>query len=282
MGREGRRITTAPEADIRLSAPAQTAESGLVVAARRVLVGTLASAGLTTLELQVSGLPELSLMVRCGSPRGLPALAVWPTVLPPCPWYDGLLVIATACSADAARRVAVHDATTLISELVVADRRRIEAEALAERAVELAGIDALTSLGNRRTWRRALEEEATRATRYPRCTSIVVVDLDGLKRINDEQGHAAGDAHLQRAGAAVSAASRAVDVVCRLGGDEFGVLAPETGVEGASKLAARLRAELEEAGVPASIGVATTSDADLEGAWHLADGEMYRHKRQRS
>ena len=270
----GRRITTAPEADIRPPASEQAADGGLPSAVRRVLVSTLASAGLTTLELQVAGLPDLSLLVRTGSSRGLPELAVWPTVLPGCPWYDGLLLIATARSADAGRRTAVHDAATLISELVVADRRRAEAEALAERAVELAGIDALTTLGNRRTWRRALEEESARATRYPRCTSIVVVDLDGLKRINDEQGHAAGDAHLQRAGAAVSAASRAVDVVCRLGGDEFGLLAPETSVEGASKLAARLRAELEEAGGPASIGVATTSDADLEAAWHHADGEM--------
>lgn len=278
-------MTTAPQADVRppiLSlAPELVVESSLVVAVRRVLVGTLAPAGLTTLELQVCERPELSLLARSGSTRRLLELVVWPTVLPPCPWFDGLLLVATGPTADAARRAAVHDAATLISELVIADRRRVEAEELAERAVELAGIDALTSLGNRRTWRRALEEETTRATRYPRSTSIVVVDLDGLKRINDEQGHAAGDAHLQRAGAAVSAASRAVDVVCRLGGDEFGVLAPETGVEGASRLAARLRAELEEAGVPASIGVATTSDADLEGAWHLADGEMYRHKRQR-
>lgn len=277
----GRRITTAPEADIRPPDSAQAAESSLVDAVRRILLGTLASAGLITLELQAAGRPDLSLLVRSGTSRRLPELAVWPTVLPAGPWHDGLLLIATGRSVDTARRTAVQDAATLISELLTADRRRLDAVALAERAVELAGIDALTSLGNRRTWRRALEEEATRATRYPRCTSIVVVDLDGLKRINDEQGHAAGDAHLQRAGAAVSAASRAVDVVCRLGGDEFGVLAPETNVEGASKLAARLRTELEDAGVPASIGVATTADADLEGAWHLADGEMYRHKRQR-
>lgn len=258
-----------------------TQDGGLVPAVRRLLTSTVSSARLTTLELQVCGAPELRLLVRTGSSTPLPELAVWPTVLPPCAWYDGLLLVATAPRADAGRRVAVHDLATVVGELVVADRRRAEAEELASRAIELAGADALTGLGNRRTWRRALDEEAARATRYPRSSAVVVVDLDGLKQVNDEQGHAAGDAHLQRAAAAVRAASRSVDVVCRLGGDEFGVLAPETGPEGASKLASRLRAELDAAGVRASIGVATAPDGDLEQAWQLADSEMYRHKRRR-
>ena len=253
----------------------------LIAPVRRVLTSTVSAADLTTLELQAAGVPELSLMVRTGSPGPFHELAVWPTVLPPCAWHDGLLLVATARSADPARRVAVRDAATFIGELLIAERRRAEAESLANRAIELAGVDALTQLGNRRTWRRALDEESARATRYPRSTSVVVVDLDGLKRINDEQGHAAGDLHLQRASAAVRAASRTVDVVCRLGGDEFGVLAPETGPEGASRLASRLRAELSSAGVEASIGVATTTEGDLEQAWHNADGEMYHHKRRR-
>lgn len=256
-------------------------DDGVAAPVRRILSATVSSASLTTLELQVCGLPQLALLVRAGSCPPLDELAVWPTTLASCAWHEGLVLVATARTADAARRVAVHDAATLVGELVVADRRRIEAESLASRAIELAGLDALTQLGNRRTWRRALDEEAARATRYPRSTSIVVVDLDGLKRINDEQGHAAGDALLQRAAAAVRAGSRSVDVVCRLGGDEFGVLAPETGPDGASRLASRLRTELTVAGVEASIGVATTSEGDLERAWHLADGEMYLHKRRR-
>lgn len=154
----------------------------------------------------------------------------------------------------------------MIGDLIVADRRRLEAEELATRATALAGVDALTGLGNRRTWRRALDEEAARACRYDRASAIVVVDRDGLKLINDERGHAAGDAHLQRAAAAVRAASRSVDIVCRLGGDEFGVLAPETGAEGASRLASRLHAELDAAGVQASLGAATSADGDLEQA----------------
>lgn len=262
--------------------PKVTPEGGLLPAVRRLLTSTVTAAGLTTLELQVCGLPELTLLVRTSCPTPLAELTVWPTILSGCAWYDGLLLVATAPRADAARRAAVHDVATVIGELVVADRRRVEAEDLATRAIELAGVDALTGLGNRRTWRRALDEEAARATRYARWSAVVVLDLDGLKRINDERGHAAGDAHLQRAAGAVRAASRSVDVVCRLGGDEFGVLAPETGPEGAARLASRLRTELDGAGVQASIGVATTSDGDLERAWHLADGEMYLHKRRRT
>lgn len=271
---------TTPDAGV-LPPPRTEPDVGLRSSVLRLLTSAVSSAQLTTLELQVCGLPEVSLLVRTASPNPVPELAVWPTVLPPCAWHEGLLLVATAPRADAARRAAVHDVATVVGELVVADRRRVEAEELASRAIELAGVDALTGLGNRRTWRRALDEEAARATRYARSSAVVVVDLDGLKRINDDQGHAAGDAHLQRAAAAVRAASRSVDVVCRLGGDEFGVLAPETGAEGASRLASRLRAELDASGVQASIGVATSSDGDLEQAWHLADGEMYLHKRRR-
>lgn len=274
-------MSTSTSPDTGLLPPRTEPDGGLRASALRLLTSAVSAAGLTTLELQVCGLPEVSLLVRTDSPGPVPELAAWPTLLPPCAWHDGVLLVATAPRADAARRAAVHDVATIVGELVVADRRRAEAEELASRAIELAGVDALTGLGNRRTWRRALDEEAARATRYARSNAVVVVDLDGLKRINDEQGHAAGDAHLQRAAAAVRAASRSVDVVCRLGGDEFGVLAPETGMEGASRLAGRLRGELESAGVQASIGVATSCDGDLEQAWQLADAEMYLHKRRR-
>ena len=274
-------MSTSTTPDIGLLPPRVEPDGGLRSSILRLLTSAVHAAGLTTLELQVCGLPEVSLLVRTDSSDPVSELAVWPTLLPPCAWHDGVLLIATAPRADAARRAAVHDVATVIAELVVSDRRRAEAEELASRAIELAGVDALTGLGNRRTWRRALDEEAARATRYARSSAIVVVDLDGLKRINDDSGHAAGDAHLQRAAAAVRAASRSVDVVCRLGGDEFGVLAPETGPEGASRLASRLRAELDAAGVEASIGVSTTADGDLEQAWQLADGEMYLHKRRR-
>ena len=248
---------------------------------RRVLSATVSAAGLITLELQ-AGPAHPSLLVRSRSSLPVPGLAVWPTRIAPCAWHDGILLVATAVTADPARRVAVHSAATLVADLVIAERRRRDAEVAASRAVDLAGVDALTGLGNRRTWRRAIDDEALRAGRYGRPTTVVVVDLDGLKRINDEQGHCAGDGHLQQAATALRAAARSVDLVCRLGGDEFGVLAPETDAEGAVCLTSRLRTHLDRAGVPASLGVATRADGDLERAWHLADADMYRHKRVRT
>lgn len=257
-------------------------DTALLRPVRRVLTATVAAADLLTLELQACGLPQLSMLVRSRTALPVPDLVLWPTALPPCDWHDGVVLVASAAAVDGPRRVAVHSAAVLIADLLTAERRRLDAEQLATQAVELAGVDALTGLGNRRAWRRALDDEAARATRYARCSTVVVIDLDGLKSINDAFGHAAGDAHLQKAAAAVRQAARSVDVVCRLGGDEFGVLAPETASDGAAHLCQRLRSQLEAAGVHASIGVATDEAGELDRAWQTADQEMYLHKRSRS
>ncbi len=263
-------------------APGEVAEPALLRPVRRVLTATVVAADLLTLELEAADVPELSMLVRSRAPRPVPGLVLWPTALPACDWHRGVVLVASARDADAARRVAVHSAATLVSDLLTSERRRLAAEQLASRAVELAGIDPLTGLGNRRTWRRALEDEAARATRYSRCTAVVVIDLDGLKSINDAHGHAVGDAHLRRAAEAVREAARSVDVVCRLGGDEFGVLAPETSQDGATRLVERLRSSLEAAAVHASIGVATDAQGALERTWNAADQDMYRAKKARS
>lgn len=272
-------------ADPRAPAPplAQDADlTALIPPVRRVLTATVSSADLISLELRVCDLPQLSVLALSRSSGAVPGLVLWPTVVGPCAWHDGVTLVASAVSSDARRRVAVHGAATLVADLLIGERRRLDAEARASHAVELAGVDALTGLGNRRTWRQALDVEGERSRRYDRASTVVVVDLDDLKKINDEHGHAAGDAHLQRAAAAVRAASRSVDVVCRLGGDEFGVIAAETGPEGARQLADRLGSQLVQARVRASLGVASSHDGDLERAWHLADQEMYEHKRGRS
>ena len=253
-----------------------------MVATTRVLTAALRAGGLISLELQVPGLPALSSRVVGLSDVGSGRLELWVERTGPCTWHEGVVLIAVAPDSRRARRSAVSDALGVLEELVVGDRRRAEAEVLADQAMDLAGVDSLTQLGNRRTWRRALDDEAARAVRYDAETTIAVIDLDGLKRINDTHGHAAGDAHLLNAARAVKAASRNVDVVCRLGGDEFAVLAPETGRVGAGRLATRLLHAMGEAGVQASIGVATRKDGDLEQAWRDADGDMYEHKRRRA
>ena len=268
-------------------APSQECDAdltGLIPPVRRVLTAAVSSADLISLELRVCGLPQLSVIALSRSSGAAPSsgLVLWPTVIDGCAWHDGLVLVASAVSSDARRRVAVHGAATLVADLLIGERRRLDAEARASHAIELAGVDALTGLGNRRTWLQALDVEGERAKRYARSSTVVVVDLDDLKKINDQYGHTAGDTHLQRAAVAVREASRSIDVVCRLGGDEFGVLAAETGPEGARQLAERLGAQLSSARVRASLGVATAEDGDLERAWDLADQEMYQHKRSRS
>ncbi len=246
-----------------------------------VLTTAARIADLTTLQLTASGRPRVATLVRRPG-RPLPALVAWTTAVEPCAWHGGLRLVATAPSVDAGRRAAVSDAAALVGELLVAEGRREEAVSLADRAIEIAGQDSLTALGNRWTWRRSLDDETARAVRYKTPTSVVILDLDGLKDLNDTEGHAAGDAQLRRASDALREASRAVDVVCRLGGDEFGVLAPETGIDGANRLASRLRDALTERGVQASLGVATSEDGRLDEAWHDADLEMYAAKRLRA
>ena len=240
----------------------------------------LRAAELTSLQLTAAS-PEIAVLVCAPeTPRGS-ELELWPTRVPASDWHDELLLLAAAARVTPQRRRVVSDIGLVLSGLLTSEQRRVQAELLARRAIELAGTDTLTQLGNRRAWLRVLEEESARAARYRQHTSIAVIDLDGLKRINDEEGHASGDEHLRRAAQALRDSARSVDVVCRLGGDEFAVLAPETGADGAVRLAERLGRSLAAASIQASIGVAVSDRGSLEQAWHEADDEMYRRKRTR-
>ena len=154
-----------------------------------------------------------------------------------------------------------------------------------QRRFELAELDALTDpltgVGNRRAWDRLLDAEEARCRRYGSVASLVAIDLDELKRVNDSQGHAAGDRLLRRTAQVIDACRRAADVVARLGGDEFGVLAVECDESAAKVLADRLRGALEAAGIRASVGHATRQPSGtLATAWSAADAEMYAEKRR--
>jgi diguanylate cyclase (GGDEF)-like protein len=154
-----------------------------------------------------------------------------------------------------------------------------------QRRFELAELDALTDpltgVGNRRAWDRLLDAEEARCRRYGSVASLVAIDLDELKRVNDSQGHAAGDRLLRRTAQVIDACRRAADVVARLGGDEFGVLAVECDESAAKVLADRLRGALEAAGIRASVGHATRQPSGtLTSAWSAADAEMYAEKRR--
>lgn len=203
---------------------------------------------------------------------------------------DGESLFGTLCAldreplpAEAASRMPLVDLQArLLSTALAADLRLDEARRRAERAEADALMDPLTGLVNRRGWDMLLDREEQRCRRYGAVASVLVIDLDGLKTVNDRRGHAAGDAVLQRTAAVLRDAFRGTDVVARVGGDEFAVLAVETDAEGAVRERDRLHGLLDDAGVPASIGAAVRDRATgLEGAWASADADMYAAKRDR-
>ncbi|HEV7458994.1 MAG TPA: diguanylate cyclase [Solirubrobacteraceae bacterium] len=133
-----------------------------------------------------------------------------------------------------------------------AERVRRQRDAWADReamARELADQDPLTGLGNYRRFWRAIEREAARVRRYGGPFSLVLLDLDRFKAVNDDLGHRAGDALLERLARALSGALRREDVICRHGGDEFAVVAVQAGAEEAAQLADRLVDAVADAGV---------------------------------
>ncbi len=171
----------------------------------------------------------------------------------------------------------------MLSTILQAELSAIDAARQAERLQEEALTDSLTDLFNRRGWDRLLLLEEDRCRRYGHPATVLIVDLDQLKEVNDTQGHAAGDALIVRAGAALRKACRATDIVARLGGDEFGVLSLECDQTGADVLLERVRSALTEANVQASVGVALRDPSvGLEAAWENADQRMYDQKRARS
>ncbi len=137
-----------------------------------------------------------------------------------------------------------------------------------EHEAESGRRDALTGLGNRRAYDERLAVEAERARRYGRQLAVVLLDLDGFKRVNDELGHPAGDDVL-RGVAELLAGSRLADDAFRIGGDEFAVLMPETHLAGAETAARRLAhhiaaARLGEGRVSASWGAAADGPDGLD------------------
>lgn len=170
----------------------------------------------------------------------------------------------------------------LIAELLDAHLARLTAEETAKGALEMANRDPATGLGNRRAWMQTLRMECARVARTARPLTVLIVDIDGLKAINDAYGHAAGDRHIARTAQALSRLARTTDQVCRLGGDEFGIAAPDTDVVQARVLADRMRSCLLAEGLQVSIGCATSADeTSSEKLWQLADASMYKDKRAR-
>jgi diguanylate cyclase (GGDEF)-like protein len=150
-----------------------------------------------------------------------------------------------------------------------------------------ARIDELTGLGNARLLYERLDVEAARRERYGTPLTVAILDMDRLKKINDEHGHLTGSAVLGAVGTAIRAEIRETDVACRYGGDEFVVLLPHTGLEEgltfAERLLGRIRA-LRPCDIPVSMSMGiATFDPALDGSVHAqlgrADAATYAAKR---
>jgi diguanylate cyclase (GGDEF)-like protein len=152
-------------------------------------------------------------------------------------------------------------------------------------ARQLADLDALTGLHNRRYFHETLARECARAHRYERKLSLVVFDLDDFKEINDRIGHLAGDAVLAEAAERVRDVVRTADIACRVGGDEFAVILPESSLEDADQLYRRIQnavssRPLGQAGkMFLSAGVAELrAEDDPVSFFQRADDALYRAK----
>lgn len=167
--------------------------------------------------------------------------------------------------------------------LVTLGRAQATLRALQQRmesAEEKSLRDPLTNLANRRAWRDALHTETERCRRDGRGAVLVVVDLDDFKAYNDTYGHLAGDLLLRHVADTLAGASRTNDVVARIGGDEFAVIA--VGAENSIPVGQRIHDALSRVGVAASIGTARIDpQGDLADAWATADRAMYDEKVRR-
>jgi diguanylate cyclase (GGDEF)-like protein len=152
-------------------------------------------------------------------------------------------------------------------------------------ARQLADLDALTGLHNRRFFHETLAREVARAQRYGRRLALIVLDLDDFKAINDRIGHLAGDAVIAESAERVRDVVRSADIACRVGGDEFAVIMPESTLADADQLYRRLQTTVSarpvgQAGrLSFSAGVAELRpDDDPTAFFERSDEALYRAK----
>jgi len=154
---------------------------------------------------------------------------------------------------------------------------------------ELSVRDELTKLFNRRHFYNRLKEEFSRSTRHGAPLSLLFIDVDDFKRINDTYGHTAGDGVLREIGGLLKNTARLSDLTARCGGDEFAILLPNTNTEGAYELATRVAKLVENLAmdkinnekITTSIGIATCFDKNVQSFEELvkkADAAMYQSK----
>jgi diguanylate cyclase (GGDEF)-like protein len=153
---------------------------------------------------------------------------------------------------------------------------------------QLARFDPLTATASAARFRALVEQELLRARRYDHSTTVAYLDVDNFKMINDEHGHHTGDVALQSVATVISQQLRHTDVVGRLGGDEFGILMPETGEDAAHLVLNRIKSAVGElafektwpigVSIGATVVAGSCADATCEEVIKRADMQMYRVK----
>lgn len=191
---------------------------------------------------------------------------------------------------DVGQRVALLDYLVNIRPVATAEVQLIEKSAL-ETMEQRAVTDGLTGLQNRAAFDLELERETTRSRRHGLPASLLLLDLDGFKQINDTYGHLVGDEVLRAVGSLILQHVRAADIPCRYGGDEFAVILPDTSLDTAYSVAHRMCAEINAwfqanpvlgsyVDVTATGGLAVLGDDDSPAALiSNADAALYEAKR---
>jgi two-component system, cell cycle response regulator len=221
--------------------------------------------------------------------KGLSALKILPLKV-------GERVLGTLVAGSRKRHGLGEDAVRMLEVLGIQIAQSILRAQLFEQMEKMATTDGLTGLYNHRTFQVRLDELMAQARRYSRKLSLVVIDVDHFKQVNDKHGHPAGDQVLRGVAQMIAKQARDTDIVARYGGEEFAVVLPETDTKGAKVIAERIRVAVQGCGfdfetgplkVTVSLGVATYPDVakDKAGLVEKADQCLYyakRHGRNRS
>jgi diguanylate cyclase (GGDEF)-like protein len=217
------------------------------------------------------------------APQALPA-----TDLAAAFFYLATAGLAASLAHHRRHQLAMREVT---SRVRLEDEQRRTAELLVQ-LEQLSNEDALTGLANRRRWDVGLAAACAAAARAGEPVSVVLIDVDHFKQVNDRLGHAAGDAALRGLAGLLRSAVRGQDLAARIGGDELAVLLPGAGLDRAVRLAEELRAEaqllrpegFDRPGVSVSIGVASSTGAEAgpEALLAAADAQLYLAKGTRN